>query len=182
MTGIEDKYRNSPISVFTIVHTAADADHGVFQDPVNYGSFLSRESARKVMASLVEEEKERLSPRYDTVEEDEDRWETYEDGYAAARFSRFEILSSALRFEGADVVTERCPHCEAEITMCWSVKEYGYQVFCPVCGKPLMLCDECRHAGGIACDYREETNSSCLMAVEHSESGAGCCHREGKRA
>ena len=30
----------------------------------------------------------------------------------------------------------------------------GFKAFCPVCGKRLMLCDECRHTEGMpGCDY-----------------------------
>ena len=51
-------------------------------------------------------------------------------------------------------VTELCPHCTNEIEMCWNTGEYGYKAFCPVCGKRLMLCDDCRHTDGIGgCDY-----------------------------
>ena len=46
--------------------------------------------------------------------------------------------------------------------MRWSVEEHGYQAFCPFCGEPLMLCDECRHAGGKSCNYSEGTKS-CIL-------------------
>lgn len=45
-----------------------------------------------------------------------------------------------------DLVTEVCPYCDTEITMRWNIKEQGFKAFCPVCGKILMLCDECFHA------------------------------------
>lgn len=62
------------------------------------------------------------------------------------------------------IVTEACPHCEAEIEMRWDVDTRGYKAFCPVCGKRLMLCDACLHSGpdGIyigKCDYCAETDS-----------------------
>nr|DAP18073.1 MAG TPA: zinc-ribbon domain protein [Caudoviricetes sp.] len=58
-------------------------------------------------------------------------------------------------------ITEMCPHCENEVTMNWDVEMYGYQAYCPYCGKRLMLCDECTHsdndiAGG--CDYDSSTD------------------------
>ena len=121
------------------MHTAVDADHGEFPGPVNYGSFLSYAKAKDVMASLIEAEKEKLSSRYDTVESDENAWEAYEDGYAAARFTRFEILTSELQINDSCTVTERCQHCESEIMMRWNVEELGYRAYCPVCGEPLML-------------------------------------------
>lgn len=51
-------------------------------------------------------------------------------------------------------VTELCPHCMNEITMTWDTDKLGFKAFCPVCGKRLMLCDECMHIedGGV-CNY-----------------------------
>lgn len=60
-------------------------------------------------------------------------------------------------------VSECCPHCETEIEMRWDVKTMGFKAFCPVCGKRLMLCDECQHRGDGSyegdCDYCDETDS-----------------------
>lgn len=71
------------------------------------------------------------------------------------------------------IVTEICPHCESEIQMRWNTDERGFKAFCPVCGKRLMLCDECRHTpdekcpdGGI-CDYNGQTDS-----CRHNPEGA----------
>ena len=57
------------------------------------------------------------------------------------------------------MVTEWCPHCENEVEMRWDVETFGYKAFCPVCGKRLMLCDECRHSGEGSCDYDNKTDS-----------------------
>ena len=60
----------------------------------------------------------------------------------------------------AFTVTEVCPHCENEIEMRWSIEALGYKAVCPVCGKRLMLCDECLHAeDGGHCDYDSKTDS-----------------------
>lgn len=57
-------------------------------------------------------------------------------------------------------VTEYCPHCENEIEMRWDTDTRGFKAFCPICGKRLMLCDECLHTGGTGnCDYNSETDS-----------------------
>lgn len=62
-------------------------------------------------------------------------------------------------------VTEFCPHCETEIEMRWNTDVLGFKAFCPVCGKRLMLCDECRHAGECtSCDY-----DSRLDCCRHSQ-------------
>lgn len=58
------------------------------------------------------------------------------------------------------IVTEVCPHCQSEVKMRWNTDTDGYKAFCPMCGKRLMLCDECCHsenAGG--CDYDMTTDS-----------------------
>lgn len=57
-------------------------------------------------------------------------------------------------------VTEYCPHCENEIEMRWDTNLQGFKAFCPVCGKRLMLCNECLHTGDTGnCDYNSETDS-----------------------
>ena len=60
-------------------------------------------------------------------------------------------------------VTEFCPHCENEITMVWDTADLGFQAICPVCGKRLMLCDECQHTvcedgEPHCCDYDSTTD------------------------
>lgn len=59
-------------------------------------------------------------------------------------------------------VTEYCPHCDTESTLMWSVEEHGYQIYCPVCGKKIMLCSDCGHHND--CDWTEE--SGCKMKKE----------------
>lgn len=81
---------------YTIIRSYADADHGIFTNPYPEGSYFSRERARDELARLVEEELKTLSESYDKIEEDEDSWEAYEDGYAAANFTRLEIVTSEL--------------------------------------------------------------------------------------
>ena len=63
--------------------------------------------------------------------------------------------------EGSDrtsSVTEWCGNCENEVEIHgWDTDRDGFQAFCPHCGKPLMLCDECTHAP----DYRGCNWSDC---------------------
>jgi len=57
-------------------------------------------------------------------------------------------------------VVECCPHCMNEIEMTWDTDTKGFKAFCPVCGKRLMLCDECLHAeNSLGCDYDSETDT-----------------------
>lgn len=85
-----------PVRLYTIIRSGANADRGIFTNPYPEGSFFSRERAREKLAQLVEEEKTGLSERLDCIEEDEDFWEACEDGYAAAHFTRLEIIISEL--------------------------------------------------------------------------------------
>ena len=65
-------------------------------------------------------------------------------------------------------VTEVCPHCEEEITMIWDTESMGFHAFCPVCGKRLMLCDECQHT---VCQDGEPHNCDYDKATD-------TCHRQ----
>ena len=85
------------VKIYTIVRTYANSDAGIYPDPAATDSYLSIEKAREELARLTAEEKEILDSRFDTVEEGEDYWEAYEDGYAAGHFSRIEIVTTELR-------------------------------------------------------------------------------------
>ncbi len=81
--------------------------------------------------------------------------------------------------EGEYIVTEVCPNCENEIEMRWSVEEFGYKAFCPVCGNRLMLCDECQHGEGVLpCDYDADTDS-CRFSKGTGKDGSGCVGQGG---
>lgn len=84
------------IKIYTLVSTGVDADRGFFPDPDAKGSYLSLSRARAELARLVDAEKKELTASYNCEESSEDHWEAFESGYAAARFSRIEILTSEL--------------------------------------------------------------------------------------
>lgn len=87
---------NRGIPIYIIVATGADADRGFFPDPEVRGSFRFVDAARTELCQQIRAELLELDERYDKIEEGEDCWEAYQDGYAAALFSRIEILSSTL--------------------------------------------------------------------------------------
>ena len=60
-------------------------------------------------------------------------------------------------------VTECCPHCDREITVSWNVEQDGYQIFCPNCGFPIMLCSMCDARDGKVCDWAE------IKGCKHSD-------------
>ena len=88
------------IMIYTIVYTAADVDRGKFINPEARGSFLSLASAHREMERQIAEEKATLDSRYDCEDRGRDHWEMYRDGYAAAGFSRIEILATVLHEGG----------------------------------------------------------------------------------
>ncbi len=66
-------------------------------------------------------------------------------------------------------VIEVCPHCMNEIEMTWDTDQRGFKAFCPVCGKRLMLCDECMHLeDGRGCDY-DSKNDCCRFSRKGGE-------------
>lgn len=91
---------NQDITIYTIVYTAVDADRGRFQNPEARGSYLSLASAQAELERQIATEKAGLDSRYDCEERDGDAWETYQDGYGAACFSRIEVLTNCLHCEG----------------------------------------------------------------------------------
>ena len=52
-------------------------------------------------------------------------------------------------------IMEQCPYCENEAALHWDVEKDGHQVFCPNCGKPMMLCSMCDARDGAVCDWKE---------------------------
>lgn len=90
------------VTVYTIVRTGVDVDCGVFPEPAAEGSFFSLLRAKEELQKLICAEKETLDGRYDCEEQDENHWEMYQDGNAAALFSRLEILPSKLTLAAND--------------------------------------------------------------------------------
>lgn len=87
----------------------------------------------------------------------------HSDGYIDAE-NYIRSLETRLGRAEQYLAVEMCPHCGYEIEMRWDVASRGYKAFCPVCGKRLMLCDECLHSTPDSrymnhCDYCSETDS-----------------------
>lgn len=67
------------------------------------------------------------------------------------------------------IVVEVCPHCMNEIEMTRDTDQRGFEAFCPVCGKRLMLCDECMHLeDSRGCDY-DSKNDCCRFSRKGGE-------------
>ena len=41
------------------------------------------------------------------------------------------------------LVSEWCQNCDTTITVEWNIKEKGIIIYCPSCGKKLVLCSMC---------------------------------------
>lgn len=85
--------------IYTVVHTATDIDKGVFQPPCASASYLSLAAAQVEMKRQIADERDRLDASYDCEERGSDYWEMYQNGYAAAGFSRIEIIMTELHTE-----------------------------------------------------------------------------------
>lgn len=59
--------------------------------------------------------------------------------------------------------TEMCPHCQNEVTVQWNVEKDGYELYCPYCGFPVMLCSMCDARDGKVCDWEE------IKGCKHSD-------------
>ena len=81
------------ITVFTIVHATP-------QQMVGLGSYQTLGAARKELERQIQEEKKVVPADYDCEEQGEDFWEMYQDGFAAAAFSRLEIVPAMLHYGG----------------------------------------------------------------------------------
>jgi len=87
-------------TVYTIVRTGCIADRGYFPDPSCEGAFLKRGKAIQVLNELISEERSSFGKDgYDHEERGETFWEMNEEGYAAAHFTRLEILESELNID-----------------------------------------------------------------------------------
>lgn len=75
------------------------------------------------------------------------------------------------------LVTEVCPDCGHENTVEWSVVDKGYQIFCPNCGFPMMLCSECMLDSGY-CDWDSDTSLCYRMVGGFWENLADVSFRE----
>lgn len=79
------------ITIYTIIHATP-------QQMVGRGSYQTLAAARKELKRQIRVEREVVPVDYDCEEQGEDFWERYQDGYAAAAFSRLEIVPAMLHY------------------------------------------------------------------------------------
>ena len=122
----EPVLKDAGVTIYTIVRTGTDLDHGSFPTPIAEGSYLSHLRAKLHLQRLICAEKALLDSRYDSEDQGEDYWEAYQNGWASALFSRLEILQTALplprmevppaAFNPADYLPE-CAECQKQICL-----------------------------------------------------------------
>ena len=81
------------ITVYTIVHATP-------QQMVGLGSYQTLGAARKELERQIQEEKKVVPADYDCEDQGEDFWMRYQDGFAAAAYSRLEIVPAMLHYGG----------------------------------------------------------------------------------
>ena len=79
------------ITVYTIVHLTPQKTEG-------RGCYQTLAAAREELKKQIEAEQEVVPTDYDCEELGDDYWERYQDGYAAAAFSRLEIVPTMLHY------------------------------------------------------------------------------------
>ena len=79
------------ITIYTIIHATP-------QQMVGLGSYQTLDVARKELEKQISVEKKLIPADYDCEEQGENFWEMYQDGYAAAAFSRLEIVPAMLHY------------------------------------------------------------------------------------
>ena len=85
----------------------------------------------------------------------------------------FNNLCVQLTSEQQAIVTECCPHCDTEVSVKWDIFKDGHSIYCPNCGKRIMLCSECpARDGDMECDWLEKEPPCCSWDnIEDKENG-----------
>ena len=79
------------ITIYTIIHATP-------QQMVGRGSYQTLAAARRELKKQIRAEKKVVPADYDCEEQGENFWEMYQDGFAAAAFSRLEIVPAMLHY------------------------------------------------------------------------------------
>ena len=90
------KNEHQVTTVYTIIHAASNTEDGCFAASRARGSFLSLTAARQELEKQIAAEKKLVPSDYDCEEQTGDRWIAYQDGFAAAAYSKLEIVPTTL--------------------------------------------------------------------------------------
>ena len=79
------------ITIYTIIHATPQQMEG-------RGSYQTLAAARSELEKQIAAEKHLIPREYDCEEQGENYWMRYQDGFAAAAFSRLEIVPAMLHY------------------------------------------------------------------------------------
>ena len=106
---VQAMHRRSGKTIYTVVHTWANADKADFAAPEGLFSCTDPARAQRELKRLAEQEKEEMQFPFEEQlyreEYDDTFWEAYCDGYAAGWFTRYEIIESPL-YMGSEEMQE----------------------------------------------------------------------------
>lgn len=91
--------QNKTATIYTILYVSSDAEEGEFIVSKSTGAYLTLDAARKELAKQIEAKKKTIPNNYDCEEQGDDFWTMYQDGFAAAAYSKLEIVPTILNLE-----------------------------------------------------------------------------------
>ena len=91
--------QNQTATIYTILYVSSDAEEGEFIVSKSTGAYLTLDAARKELAKQIEAKKKIIPNNYDCEEQGDDFWTMYQDGFAAAAYSKLEIVPTILNLE-----------------------------------------------------------------------------------
>ena len=83
-------------TLYIILHSASTGGEGNFTVTKSRGLYPSLATARRELRKLVETESKMTPLEYDCEDQGEDYWMKYQDGFAAAAYTRLEIVPTTL--------------------------------------------------------------------------------------
>ena len=86
-------------TIYTILYVSSDAEEGEFIVSKSTGAYLTLDAARRELAKQIEAKKKTLPSNYDCQDQGENFWTAYQDGFAAAAYSKLEIVPTTLSLE-----------------------------------------------------------------------------------
>ena len=86
-------------TIYTILYVSSDAEEGEFIVSKSMGAYLTLDAARKELAKQIAARKKTIPANYDCEERGDNFWTMYQDGFAAAAYSKLEIVPTTLNLE-----------------------------------------------------------------------------------
>lgn len=91
--------KNQTATIYTILYVSSDTEDGDFIVSKSTGAYLTLDAARKELAKQIAARKEAIPANYDCEERGDNFWTMYQDGFAAAAYSKLEIVPTTLNLE-----------------------------------------------------------------------------------